>query len=76
MKIGLTYDLKSDWVWKPTDPKDANAELDKPKTVDELSAALEAGGHDVVRIGGLKNLVNLLPNLEVDIVFNICEGLS
>ena len=76
MKIGLTYDLKSDWVWKDTDPKDANAELDKPQTVEEISAALESSGHEVIRIGGLKDLMRVIHELDVDLIFNICEGLA
>ena len=30
--IGLTYDLKTDWVVDDAEPKDANAEFDKPET--------------------------------------------
>ncbi len=72
--VGLTYDLKTDWVCSPDDPADINAELDKPQTVDRIVAALESGGHNVKRIGNVHQLLAQLDHLDVDIVFNICEG--
>jgi len=76
MRVGLTYDLRSDWQWQETDPRDANAEFDKPETIQQLTAALQSEGHEVVRIGNVKQLMQRLPALDVDIVFNICEGLE
>ncbi|MBI5149588.1 MAG: ATP-grasp domain-containing protein [Candidatus Omnitrophica bacterium] len=72
--IGLTYDLKTDWVSKPGDPLDINAELDKPQTIDRVIQAFEKGGHKVKKIGNFKNLLSRLDHLGVDIVFNISEG--
>ncbi len=72
--IGLTYDLKSDWQASKDDPIDASAELDGTKTVDALKAAFESAGHTVKLIGGAKALLKALPDLGVDIVFNISEG--
>ena len=74
MKVGFTYDLKSDWPSGLNDPVDVNAELDSDKTVKEITAALESGGHEVVHIGNVKKLLARLSKLNVDIVFNICEG--
>ena len=74
MIIGLTYDLKSDWVFNPNDPADANAEFDKPQTIESLMYALEQGGHQVEKIGNIKNLLAQVHHLDVDLVFNICEG--
>lgn len=73
-RIGFTYDLKGDWQFDANDPQDANAELDKDETVEKIANALEAGGHEVVRIGNVRNLLNIVHRLDVDIVFNICEG--
>ncbi len=73
-KIGLTYDLKSDWQASSDDPVDASAELDGAKTVECLTKAFESAGHTVTLIGGAKNLIKALPDLGVDIVFNISEG--
>ena len=72
--IGLTYDLKTDCKLNPNDPLDMNAEFDKPQTIDKIEKALINGGHQVKRIGNVKKILSLLPDLGVDIVFNICEG--
>jgi D-alanine-D-alanine ligase len=72
--IGLTYNLKSDWKFSPDDPVDAAAELDGITTVESIERALKKGGHSVKRIGSGQNLLKQLPGLDVDIVFNICEG--
>ncbi|OGW98263.1 MAG: hypothetical protein A2Z81_02745 [Omnitrophica WOR_2 bacterium GWA2_45_18] len=74
MIIGMTYDLKSDWALSPDDPHDANAEFDKPRTVERIIEALEKGGHTVKKIGNVRNLLTQMDHLDVDIVFNICEG--
>ena len=73
--VGLTYNLKTDWVKSADDPLDATAELDGIETVEALSKAFESNGHQVVRIGGAKQLLKALAGgLKVDIVFNIAEG--
>ena len=74
--IGLTYDLKTDWIKSDDDPVDINAELDSPLTVERITKALEAGGYRVKHIGHVYNLLENIENLknEVDLVFNICEG--
>ncbi len=72
--IGLTYDLKSDWKSSPDDPIDAAAELDNARTISSLKTAFESVGHKVKPIGSAKNLLKALPNLGVDLVFNIAEG--
>jgi len=74
MRVGLTYDLKTDYEFKAGDPPDANAEFDYPKTVEDISSALEELGFTVERIGNCHNLLKNLNNLKVDIVFNIAEG--
>jgi D-alanine-D-alanine ligase len=76
MRIGFTYDLKTDWPRDPDDPPDAKAELDRPETVDMIARALESGGHSVIRIGNVRNLLSMIDSLDVDLVFNICEGSS
>ncbi len=72
--IGLTYDLKQDVTLNADDPADFTAELDKPATIDSIARALESGGHTVKRIGHVWNLLEQINTLDVDIVFNICEG--
>lgn len=73
-RVGLTYDLRTDYTFKPGDPPDVNAEFDHPGTVDVIADAIESGGHTIVKIGNLNNLLEDLEGLDVDIVFNICEG--
>ncbi|MDI6605976.1 MAG: ATP-grasp domain-containing protein [Candidatus Omnitrophota bacterium] len=73
-KIGFTYDLKTDYQFKEGDPQDANAEFDHPSTIDVIARAVETQGFEVVRIGNAANLLEKLDNLDVDIVFNLSEG--
>ncbi|MCM8792466.1 MAG: ATP-grasp domain-containing protein [Candidatus Omnitrophica bacterium] len=74
LRVGLTYDLKTDYEFKENDPPDANAEFDYPTTVDDIASAIESLGFEVKRIGNVYNLLKNLDNLNVDIVFNIAEG--
>ena len=76
MKIGMTYDLKTEYVFKSTDPQDANAEFDHPDTIQVIREAIEAMGHSVVLIGSADHLLKALNRLDVDLVFNIAEGFS
>ena len=73
--IGLTYDLKSEWVKNDDDPPDAAAELDGPDTVEALTKAFESADHKVLRIGNARQLLAAIgKGLRVDLVFNIAEG--
>ena len=74
MKIGLTYDLRTDWQRRDDDPIDANAEFDKEDTVNMIAQALRYGGHETKKIGNVHKLLSQIDSLGVDIVFNICEG--
>ena len=76
MVIGMTYDLKTEYVFRSDDPLDANAEFDHPSTVQVIEDALAALGHRIVRIGSAKDLVAQWDRLHVDLVFNIAEGYS
>jgi D-alanine-D-alanine ligase len=73
-RVGLTYNVKSEFVLKPGDPPDLNAEFDHEETIAHIEKALKEGGHDVVRIGGARQLLERMGRLPVDIVFNIAEG--
>jgi D-alanine-D-alanine ligase len=74
--IGLTYNLKKEYIFKDSDPPDANAEFDHEDTIGIIAEALGSWGHRVVRIGNVHNLLDNLKSLSVDIVFNISEGLN
>lgn len=75
MKIGLTYDLRADYLAAGYSEEQV-AEFDQPRTVEALEEAIATFGHDVVRIGRLHELVKRLAAGERwDLVFNIAEGL-
>jgi len=74
--IGITYDLKSDWDRSETDPVDIDAEFDKPETLERVINALKNGGHRVQKIGNIEKLLEKINDLNVDIVFNLCEGIN
>jgi len=78
MIIGLTYDLKEEYVVQQGEPEDDYAEFDSPETINEIKSALEQGGHQVVCIGNLKTLLQSLAvnDVKVDIIFNIAEGIK
>jgi len=56
--VGLTYDLKTEYKFKPGDPPDANAEFDHPSTIDVIADAIAANGFKVERIGNVTNLLD------------------
>jgi D-alanine-D-alanine ligase len=60
MRIGLTYNIRGEVTQRADDPIDAQAEFDSVETIDALERALQALGHDVVRIGHIFNLVDHL----------------
>lgn len=76
--IGFTYDLRSDYPLQDGDPEDLNAEFDKPDTIESIKSAIESGGHNVLPIGNVRNLINNITDFKnkVDIIFNICEGVG
>ena len=75
MKIGLTYDLRSDYLNQGYSLEDT-AEFDKESTIEGLEQAIQKQGHQTVRIGNAQQLIDQLANnASWDMVFNICEGL-
>lgn len=74
MVVGLTYDLKSDYVPRGDEPPDVNAEFDSPGTIEAIARAIRSAGHEVVHLGNVAQLLKGLDDLAVDLVFNIAEG--
>ncbi|MGB7344887.1 MAG: D-alanine--D-alanine ligase [Pirellulaceae bacterium] len=75
MKIGLTYDLRSEYLREGYDDEQT-AEFDRPDTIEAIESALQTLGHQVDRIGRGKSLVDRLSGGDRwDLVFNICEGM-
>ncbi|MCA9086278.1 MAG: D-alanine--D-alanine ligase [Planctomycetaceae bacterium] len=76
MHIGLTYDLRSEYLAAGYSELET-AEFDRPDTIDALQNALIRLGHQVDRIGNARQLIDrLATGHRWDLVFNICEGLS
>ncbi|HEX7080517.1 MAG TPA: D-alanine--D-alanine ligase [Gammaproteobacteria bacterium] len=76
MLIGLTYDLKDDYLARGFSEADV-AEFDTRETVDAVAGALTALGHECVRIGGVRALAErLVAGERWDLVFNIAEGVE
>lgn len=74
MRIGLTYDLKSDYLAQGMSPEDA-AEFDRDDTISALEEVIRGKGHEPMRIGTAKKLIEALGRGERwDLVFNIAEG--
>jgi D-alanine-D-alanine ligase len=77
LRVGFTYDAKADYTLQPGDKPDKFAEFDSEKTLSEIAGAIASAGHEVVRIGHVRNLNDRLVKGERwDIVFNIAEGLE
>lgn len=78
MRIGLTYDLRDDYLKLGFGEQDV-AEFDRADTISALERALRALGHKPVRIGQVRNLADRLASGKGeswDLIFNIAEGLS
>lgn len=75
MIVGLTYDLREDYLKKGYSPEET-AEFDRPDTIDAIEQAVQSAGFETERIGNVIDLCHQLVNgKRWDIVFNICEGL-
>ncbi|MCX7727145.1 MAG: hypothetical protein N2053_09905 [Chitinispirillaceae bacterium] len=75
MRIGLTYDLRSEYL-KMGYGEEETAEFDRDDTIDSIENALRELGYETVRIGHIRSLVNRLVKGERwDLVFNISEGM-
>src|SRR6516162_278944 len=76
MRIGVTYDLRSDYLALGYGEEET-AEFDAEETIVAICGALLGLGHKPVRIGGIRKLTEALVKGERwDAVFNICEGLK
>lgn len=74
MKIGITYDLKSDAPLPAHLPDDYQEEFDSPATVEAIASVLRNLGHEVVKLGDGRELLEALLREPPDFVFNFAEG--
>lgn len=76
MKIGLTYDLRSEYLAMGFS-EEQTAEFDRDDTVTAIEAALQALGQSTDRIGHACQLTEkLVRGDRWDMVFNIAEGMN
>lgn len=75
LRVGFTYNVKR---VKPTGDgvEDSEAEYDSPSTLQAIREAIASWGHEVVDLEATSELPQVLANTEVDLVFNIAEGLK
>jgi D-alanine-D-alanine ligase len=75
MTIGLTYDLRSDYL-KEGYSEEETAEFDRDSTIEAIDLTLQQLGYRTDRIGHVRHLIQRLANGDRwDMVFNICEGI-
>ncbi len=75
MNIGLTYDLRQDYLDLGYGEEET-AEFDRESTIQAIESTLQKLGHTTNRIGNIWNLTKrLAQNHRWDLVFNIAEGL-
>lgn len=75
MKIGLTYDLRDDYLAEGYSEEET-AEFDSPVTINGIDNALKELGYETDRIGNAKRLIGrLAAGDRWDLVFNFAEGL-
>ncbi len=75
MKIGLTYDLRNDYLEEGYSEEET-AEFDQPATIEGIEASLLELGYHTDRIGNARRLVDRLAQGDRwDLVFNIAEGM-
>jgi len=73
-RVALTFNLIRAEMLRDK-PLDAIAELDNETTIGAVEAALEEGGHQVMRIEADEDAFEQLRAAQPDIVFNIAEGI-
>ncbi len=75
MRIGLTYDLRDEYLAAGY-TEEETAEFDRIETIEAIEDALQRLGYATDRIGHARHLIERLGSgHRWDLVFNICEGL-
>jgi D-alanine-D-alanine ligase len=74
MRIGITYDLKSDAPTPAGMPDDFQEEFDSPITIEAIASVLRRLGHTVEKLGDGREMLQRLLADAPDFVFNFAEG--
>jgi D-alanine-D-alanine ligase len=76
MKIGITYDLREEYLQRGF-TEEETAEFDSEETIHAIEVGLAVLGHETQRIGSIRHLASrLTAGQRWDLVFNIAEGLN
>jgi len=76
MRVGLVYDLRSDYLAAGYGDEET-AEFDSGGTIEAIEGALRSLGHETERVGNVHALVGRLARgARWDLVFNTAEGVS
>jgi D-alanine-D-alanine ligase len=70
IKVGFTYNVKRETGGEE------QAEWDPPETIIAISNALARQGHIVVHLEATQDLPRVLAEADVDLIFNIAEGVA
>jgi D-alanine-D-alanine ligase len=70
IRVGFTYNVKR------TQAGDDEAEWDPPETIIAIANALARQGHIVVHLEATADLPRVLAEADVDLIFNIAEGVE
>ena len=73
IRVGFTYNVKRDSGGLDNDEQ---AEWDPPETIIAISNALARQGHIVVHLEATPDLPRVLAEADVDLIFNIAEGVE
>jgi D-alanine-D-alanine ligase len=73
LRVGLAFNMKR---IDSHDGDDREAEYDAPQTIESISKAIESHGHVVVPLEATPDFPRALMASNVDVVFNIAEGIS
>jgi D-alanine-D-alanine ligase len=76
LKVGITYNLKTDFHQHENQPVDLLEEFDAEETIDAIRDVLQRDGHEVIKLGGGKELIDRLRGTPIDVIFNIAEGVQ
>jgi D-alanine-D-alanine ligase len=74
MRIGITYDLKTETPAVDGGPDDFQEEFDSPVTIEAIASVLRGLNHEVVKLGDGRELLQRLLGDPPDFVFNLAEG--
>jgi D-alanine-D-alanine ligase len=73
IRVGFTYNVKRE---KLDVDNDTQAEWDPPETIIAIANALARQGHIVVHLEATPDLPRVLAEADVDLIFNIAEGVE